>query len=212
MGNTTQVDGKFGKALQFKSSSDFVSIPDNKIFHISDAITQAAWIKLDRLPSAHAIVFGTRNDGAPGRKIGFGYGMDEVNNIKVWTNDPAGNFLDIDDTKTKLKTGQWYYLAYTHQTAKSGLVEIYVDGQMTYSQASNNPVNPSGAPVAVTIGTWSTEAWPGIVDEVRLWSRVLSAKEIQESMNKGQADFFTAVQPGGKLVTSWGNIKMSLKN
>jgi len=209
MGNPTWVDGKFGKALQFKSSSDFVSIADNKAFHIKDTITQAAWIKLDRLPSAHAIVFGTRNGAAPGRKIGFGYGMNPQNNIKVWTNNPGGGFLDINDTKTKLKPGQSYYLAYTHQTDKNGLVEIYVDGKVTHSQASNNPVAPSGAPNEVTIGTWAGEAWPGIVDEVRLWSRVLTAKEIQESMNKGQAEF-TAVQPGGKLTTSWGSIKSGL--
>jgi len=205
-GNAEWVDGKFGKALQFKASSDLVFIPDHEAFHISDEITQAAWIKLDRLPGAHAIIFGTRN-AAGGRNIGFGYGMDPDNNIKVWTNNAGGGFLDIDDTKTKLKAGQWYYLAYTHQTDKSGLVEIYVDGKVTHSQKSNNPVDPAGTPNEVTIGTWAGEAWPGIVDEVRLWNRVLTEKEIQESMDKGQADF-TAVQPGGKLTTSWGSIKL----
>lgn len=208
-GNAEWVDGKFGKALKFGTSGDFVSIPDDEAFHISDAITQAAWINLDRLPSAHAIIFGTRNDGAPNRKIGFGYGMDEFNNIKVWTNNASGGFLDIDDTTTKLEPGQWYYLACTYQTDNDGLVEIYVDGELTHSQKSNNPVNPSGAPVEVTIGTWTTEAWPGIVDEVRLWNRILTAAEIKDSMNKG-ADQFVAVRPAGKLATSWGEIKAEL--
>ena len=206
-GSAEWVDGKFGKAMKFKASSDLVFIPDHEAFHISDEITQAAWINLDRLPGAHAIIFGTRSGG--GRNIGFGYGMNGSNNIKVWTNDPGGGFLDINDTTTALKPGQWYYLAYTHQTDNSGLVEISVDGEVTHSQKSNNPVDPAGAPNEVTIGTWSGEAWPGIVDEVRLWNRVLSAKEIQESMEKGK-DSFTAVQPGGKVTTSWGSLKAGL--
>lgn len=206
-GNAKWVDGKFGKALQFAASTDFVFIPDDEAFHITDAITQAAWIKLDRLPSAHAIIFGTRNAAAPNRKIGFGYGMDPDNNIKVWTNNPGGGFLDIDDTKTKLQPGEWYYLACTHQTDNNGLVEIYVNGELTHSQPSNNPVEPSGAPNEVTIGTWAGEAWPGIVDEVRLWNRILTADEIEESMDKG-ARQFTSVQPAGKLAFKWAAIKV----
>jgi hypothetical protein len=205
-GNPKWAEGKFGRALQFSASSDFVSIPDHKALQISGEITQAAWIKLDRLPSAHAIIFGTRNDGAPGRKIGFGYGMNPSNNIKVWTNNPAGGFLDVNDVQTKLQTNQWYYLAYTHTTADSGLVEIYVDGKVTHSQKSNNPVDPSGAPNPVTIGTWAGEAWPGSVDEVRLWNRALSPDEIQQSMNAGPDDLLS-VDSKGKLATSWGKVK-----
>ena len=204
-GNPEWVDGMFGKALRFASSSDFVYIADDPVFHITDEITQAAWVNLDRLPNAHAIIFGTRN-GAGGRNTGFGFGLDEVNNIKVWTNTDAGGFLDIDDTVNKLTPGQWYYLAYTHQTDNSGLVEIYVDGEMTHSQASNNPVNPAGVPNEVTIGTWTTEAWTGIVDEPRLWDRILSAAEIRDSMNRGASDL-VAVMPGEKLATSWGEVK-----
>lgn len=204
-GNAEWVDGKFGKALNFKASADLVFIPDHDAFHISDEITQAAWVLLDRLPGAHAIIFGTRSGG--GRNIGFGFGMSPSNGIKVWTNNAGGGFLDINDDATKLEPGNWYYLAYTHQTDNNGLVEIYVDGEVTHSQESNNPVDPAGAPNEVTIGTWSGEAWPGSVDEVRMWNRVLSAAEIKESMNAGALNFGTAVQPGGKLATSWGHIK-----
>ncbi len=62
-GGAKWVDGKFGKALKFSASSDFVAVEDDAAFHIEDEITQAAWINLDRLPSAHAIVFGTRMGG-----------------------------------------------------------------------------------------------------------------------------------------------------
>ena len=200
------VDGKFGKALQFKTSAEHVLIPDKKAFHIEKQITQAAWVWLDRLPGAHAIVFGTRMGGG-GRHIGFGYGMNPGNGIKVWTNGKGGGFLDINDNKTGLKPKQWYYLAYTHTDDDKGMVKIYVDGKVTHEQGSGNPVLPAGQTSPVQIGTWSGEAWPGIVDEVRMWNRVLSEKEILFSMETGEKEFL-AVQPSGKLTTTWSRLRV----
>lgn len=204
-GGAKWVDGKFGQAIEFKASADFVEVADDAVFHIEDEITQAAWINLDRLPGAHAIVFGTRMGGG-GRHIGFGYGMNPGNGIKVWTNGAGGGFLDINDNKTALDTGKWYYLSYTHTSANKGKVKIYVNGEVTHEQDSNNPVAPAAATSRIQIGTWGGEAWPGIVDEVRLWNRALSDDEMKESMDMG-ADEFLAVNPQDKLATLWGTIK-----
>lgn len=209
MGNAKWVDGQFGTALQFEAAADHVVVEDDAAFHLEGAITQAAWVQLDRLPSAHAIICGTRQSGAT-RHIGFGFGMNPNNGIKVWTNGAAGGFKDINDNATKLETGKWYYLAYTHTDANNGLVEISVDGVVTHSEESGNPVAPAENTSAVTIGTWSGEAWTGSVDEVRLWNRVLSIDEIKESMNQDAAAFLTPVEPEGKLTTSWANIKSSI--
>ncbi len=204
-GGAKWVDGKFGKAVEFSASSDFVEVGDHEAFHIEDEISQAAWINLDRLPSAHAIVFGTRMSGG-GRHIGFGYGMNPGNGIKVWTNGAGGGFLDINDNATPLDTGKWYYLSYTHSSDNKGVVKIYVNGKVTHEQDSNNPVAPAGATSRVQIGTWAGEAWPGIVDEVRLWNRVISDDEMEQSMEMG-AEEFLAVNPKDKLATSWAHIK-----
>ena len=107
-----------------------------------------------------------------------------------------------------MKTKQWYYLAYTHTDDNKGMVKIYVDGQVTHEQASNNPVLPAGQTGAVQIGTWAGEAWPGIVDEVRMWNRILSDDEIKFSMETGEKKFL-AVQPAGKLAATWSQLKSS---
>ncbi len=204
-GGAKWVEGKFGEALEFNVSADFVELVDNDAFHIEDEITQAAWIKLNRLPGAHAIIFGTRGGGGA-RHIGFGYGMNPGNGIKVWTNGAGGGFKDINDNATKLQPGTWYYLAYTHTSDNNGKVKIYVDGEVTLDNDSGNPVAPAGVTSRVQIGTWAGEAWPGVVDEVRLWNRALSDDEIEMSMNVGEGDFLD-VNPKDKLATSWGKIK-----
>lgn len=204
-GGAKWIDGKFGNALEFNASSDFVEVADDKAFHIEDEITQAAWIKLNRLPSAHAIVFGTRAGGG-GRHIGFGYGMNPGNGIKVWTNGAGGGFKDINDNATKLQTDKWYYLSYTHTSDNNGKVKIYVDGKVTLEQDSGNPVAPAATKSRIQIGTWAAEAWTGMVDEVRLWNRALSDDEMEQSMEMGSNEFL-AVNPKNKLATSWGLIK-----
>ena len=204
-GNAKWVEGKSNTALEFNASTDHVAIADNAAFHIEDEITQAAWIKLNQLPGRHAVIFGTRAGGGA-RHIGFGYGMNPSNGIKVWTNGANGGFKDINDNATKLEVDKWYYVSYTHTTANSGKVKIYVDGEVTSEQDSNNPVAPAGVTSQIQIGTWSGEAWPGFVDEVRLWNRALSDAEMQESMDTVGADLLD-VSPNDKLSTSWGKIK-----
>ncbi len=210
-GNAKWVTGKFGQALQFAASSDRVLVDDNKVFHIEGAITQAAWVKLDKLPSSHAVVFGIRKNppATGGRHISFGYGMNPSNGIKVWTNGEKGGFKDINDNKTKLKVGQWYYLAYTHTTADDGLVRIFVNGIATHEEKSKNPVLPAANKDSVQIGTWGGEAWPGVVDEVRLWNRALSDAEMKFSMQIGAKEFSTAVEAKNKLAVTWSQIKLT---
>lgn len=84
--------------------------------------------------------------------------------------------------------------------------KIYVDGEVTLENDSGNPVAPAGVTSRIQIGTWGGEAWPGVVDEVRLWNRVLSDAEMEESMNLG-SDELLDVNPKDKLATAWGSIK-----
>lgn len=206
MGNAEWVDGYFegGKALHFSAASDHVVVPDHEAFHIEGAITQAAWVKLDNLPGAHSIIFGTRGGG--GRAIGFGYGMNGSNAVKVWTNAAGGGFLDINYNNPDLPVNEWVHIAYTHTSDNNGQVIIYVNGEAKHDQKSNNPVAPAATPSAVQIGTWSGERWPGTVDEVALWNRALSGNEIMAAMETSKQAFLS-VNPNGKAAAVWGALK-----
>jgi hypothetical protein len=70
------------------------------------------------------------------------------------------------------------------------------------------------APVPVVqnnfgIGKWAAsfgweDVFMGIIDDVKLWSRALTADEVR------QASQPAPVEPGGKLAVIWGNVKSSL--
>jgi hypothetical protein len=57
----------------------------------------------------------------------------------------------------------------------------------------------------------SGEIWPflGIIDDVGIFSKALSADDIKNIMNRGldEALGLTAVFPSGKLTVTWGDIK-----
>ncbi|MBC8232976.1 hypothetical protein H8E77_25820, partial [bacterium] len=56
------------------------------------------------------------------------------------------------------------------------------------------------------IGSWggTGQKFNGIIDEVQVWDKALSEKEIKESMGDIT---ITAVDTSGKLTTTWGSLK-----
>jgi len=49
--------------------------------------------------------------------------------------------------------------------------------------------------------------YQGTIDEVRMWSRVLSASEIKTQTELGIQSVISSVDPNSKLATTWANMK-----
>ena len=90
-----------------------------------------------------------------------------------------------------LNTNTWYQIAITYDNAK-GLVSNYVNGVLDGTGARTGTINQ--AVVCVGIG-YSTNGgctgaksgfFPGLIDDVRIYNRALSAREIQEMYNAGK--------------------------
>ena len=54
----------------------------------------------------------------------------------------------------------------------------------------------------------SGERWKGILDEIRVYNRVLTEAEIEQNF-EARGGLAHAVELGGKLAISWGRIKDS---
>jgi len=52
----------------------------------------------------------------------------------------------------------------------------------------------------------SPHYWKGMLDDMAIFSRALSAEEVNDIMNDGLSPI-TAVSPKDKLATTWSNIK-----
>jgi hypothetical protein len=96
----------------------------------------------------------------------------------------------------------WYHVAYTCDTKKNEL-KLYANGELIGTGAAGN--TPNNLTHIVIASEHEGRYLPGLVDEVRIYNRILSEDEIK----KNSEIIARAVEPGGKLSLTWGAIKAS---
>ena len=112
---------------------------------------------------------------------------------------------------------KWHHIAATREV-KGGANElkIYVDGKLeaTGGGGSIKQHNQDTTPVRIgtgdeCCGEGGAAAYflKGILDEVAIYRKTLTAAEIQADMTDG---LLLAIEPAGKLATTWGHIKSTL--
>jgi hypothetical protein len=166
--------GKFGGALSFNGSSSWVTVADANDLDLSSALTLEAWVRPSALGSLwRTVVFKERPGGivyslyanqSTGRPVGQLWLGAEQNAV-----GSAGLALNA-----------WSHLASTYDGAS---LRLYVNGVLVSSTVVSGSLAPSTGVLRVGgNGVWP-EWFAGLIDEVRVYSRALSAGEIQTDMN-----------------------------
>jgi hypothetical protein len=166
--------GKFGGALSFNGTSSWVTVADAAALHLTTGMTIEAWVNPDSGAAWRSVVL--KEDAG-----GLAYALYSSNNASR----PAGYVhtnIDVGLNGTSaVPLNTWTHLAVTYDGAT---LRMFVNGV----QASSLAVAGS---VAVTSGTlriggnsvWG-EYFKGVIDEVRIYNRALTAAEIQTDMNR----------------------------
>lgn len=191
------VDGKIGKALEV-DATNVVEIDDADKLDGMENLTIALWINPEKNTEA----------GIVSKRVAY-----QVNDsYSVYLDETAflvGRVKGINQltSTVALQAGTWYHIVYVFEGFEGGLStqKLYIDGVLD-SQANHPdqeiPTNES----QLWIGElhrgrgWN---YGGLVDELGIWSRVLSEEEIKQTM----AGLSFAVDPQEKLTTTWGDIK-----
>jgi len=191
--NPKWVEGKFGKALSFDGSDDYVEVPDSSTLDVT-AITLNAWVKgkANQLVDGNAIVFKT------GSYV-FQYWAGIINpGVFVsgqWCGSgwlPAATIWDND----------WHHIALTYD---GSIQKFYVDGVLKGDNkdcAGNIDITNS----ELKIGTGNVGFYTGFIDEVAIFNVVLGEDDIKTIITKGLKGI-AAVSPKAKLTTTWSAIK-----
>jgi len=87
---------------------------------------------------------------------------------------------------------------------------LYINGEKVGEEAARvgTPIVgdwDSGARVGVNID--DNRPFTGLMDDLNIWKRGLSAEEVNDIMNNGLGATLTAVEAQGKLATTWGKLK-----
>lgn len=190
-------DGKIGKCFEFNGLDAYVELANV----INENFTHMLWMKTGtpgHQANAHAYggsgliwadVGGANNDYASavlGSKFAFFVGS------------PNTTLTSQSD----VIIGEWVHVAAT-RSADTGDFAIYVNGVLEGDEAGHANKNPLTANPLGAIGgnPLDSRYYTGLIDEVKLFNVVLTADEIQQTMEPA------AVELEGKLTTTWGEIK-----
>jgi len=198
-------NGKASGALKFDGEDDYIKVNDSETLRIQEELTLSAWVKLDEISWDYArIVVKEFGDGIPYVSYGlmadhnasrrFGFHLSDEYDVIT--------YIQADDTHS---AGVWYHVA---GVWNGSTMFLYVNGQQQQETASFTGeiaypdfIGSSGA--ALNMGgdtARNIEYLNGSIDDVRVYSRALSATEIA-AIHSG-ADPITA--PGAGSSTSLG--------
>ena len=204
-GKAEWVDGKFGKAIHLNPvAGEYVEVPHSDSLDITKAITLELWVQVNSLPNSHCAFISKATTDQTGSYIlhisnDNGFYVTLVIFIGVqgpWPPPAIG--------KTTL--GEWHHFAGSYDGTE---LAVYIDGklQAKANRSVGGDIDHSKNPVVIgrdnRADYLTSRNMDCIVDEVRIWNRVLSENEIEEAM-KGN---ILSIEPAGKLATTWANIK-----
>lgn len=192
-GNPEGVDGKYGRALEFKVEGDYLEVPDSDSLK-PDEMTIALWLNWT----------GEGPDAKPVKKYKFGqFGYVikiEAPNINLWIYDAQG-IHHMYRALPKPVPGEWTHLAVTFD---GEVHRGYVDGVIAGNDLRwDGPIGHLDVPLL--IGAASDNPFTGMIDELAIYNRGLSEEEVLETMEEGHGTF--AVHPMSKLPICWANVK-----
>jgi len=188
MGTLSSDTGVINECLKFEGSGNYVEIPALGSF---EKVSLECWAYEEAFSGIQGII--STWQWAAG-KVHFKF---ESNQIQVDKNG-AGKIVSACEAQ------KWYHIIYTTDTIGDSL-KLYVDGELAAE-------GPGGA------GT--PELWDerrigsehdgrflnGMIDEVRMYSRVLSADEVKTNY-QAKSNVLASVEASQKIATTWADIK-----
>jgi hypothetical protein len=175
-GPTWNTAGKFGGALSFDGVNDWVTVADADVLDLTTGMTMEAWVRPTAVGSLWRTVMLKEQPGSLIYALYAGDGRGRAA-TDVFTSSDLG----LSGT-TATALNAWTHLAATYDGAT---LRLYVNGVQAATRAVTGSIRASTGALRIGgNGTWNNEWFAGLIDEVRLYNRALTAAEIQADMAK----------------------------
>ncbi|MBI4159564.1 LamG domain-containing protein [Candidatus Wolfebacteria bacterium] len=178
--NPTWVDGKRGKALRFDGSNDSVNMgdPPSEVLDFgTNSFSYGGWIYNTKLTSSDGIPVGKYNGG-----YGPGYDIElRTNKMTVLVYD--GTIYKGISLTTSPPLDRWvHFFAVVDRT--TNYIKGYKDG-VFIGQTDISTLGSVSSGNSFRLNGYAASAWGGLIDDVRIYNRALSASEIQALYRSG---------------------------
>ncbi len=177
--------GVYGGAYEFDALSDNITMSDTGFPIVDSPRTITAWIKMNVLPASGNRFFVNWGTSVTKQRYSIGIGVTNKDLVVV-----DGSGAGIYTTPSVFTAGKWTSVAVTYDGYSGGTTDhkLYMDGVLvktgTFGYALETTLLGTAYIGNTPLGTQSPEA---TIDEVMIFNRSLSAKEIQDLYIKGRA-------------------------
>lgn len=160
--------GRLGGALKFNGSSGFVACKPSNLPAANAAQTISWWHFYTSNPGTPESII-TLSDGGPSSSVQPGF---KGGQVAVWKY--GGNILVA---AVPPSTGAWHHYAYVFDGKRHML---YIDGKLESTTSSTEVPPQTATPTKCEFGRWwgGDSYFSGLLDDVRIYSRVLPEAEI----------------------------------
>ena len=181
MGATWTTGGKYGNALSFNGTSSYVDLGNPAALQLTGSMTVEAWVKAAATPADDGQIV-AKSDSTSGWQLKTTPDNGPQNFSVVVTNSSQRRIKRFSTTTRALNT--WYHVAGVYN-ASARTMTIYVNGVLENGTLQGTvPTANLNAAVNANIGRRTGGLYfNGVIDEVRIYNRALSATEIQSDMN-----------------------------
>ena len=168
---------KFGKALIFDGSSDYVNYGNPTSLQLNNG-TITGWIKTSNAGLSYRAIMVKQN----------AYGMFLVDNIFSIYDWGSSNQRS---SGVNLADGNWHHVAVTFQSGVTNGTQLWIDGisRLTTTMTVLNQSEELDVGASANVGQF----FAGSIDEPKVYSSVLTASQIAMDMNRGQAQVLGAL-------------------
>lgn len=191
----TWTSGVYGSALSFDGTNDYVDCGNASSFNCTQALTIELWVKGEFNRSSWQ-EWVAKVAGSTQRSY---YIRPEKNTGKAQLLFGYSETLKGLTSATVLNNWEWYHIAGTFD---GSVMRVYVNGNLdNYTTVSSYtiPVTDTGILAIGRLGSVSSEYFNGSIDEVKVYSRALTADEIKASYNKNANIYFTSTASAKSL-------------
>jgi len=182
------VVGKVGDALEFDGKDDYVNVPSPVD---KNENTVEIWFKVNKHTPKQGILE-TTSAGEVKEHHPYFLLQNDNGTLKIY--QEAADYITV----SSISTDTWYHFVAVRNSSHEW---VYLNGDLKVDRG----IDTSGDNSEFHIGVGYDDYFNGLIDEVRIYARVLSKAEISQNY---KAKGLAITNPAGKLSLTWGKIKV----
>ena len=171
--------GKSGGALDFNGRDSFITLPDPEAINRLQAMTFSAWVNLRTMPSDFSGIVSRRMPSEL-----WWFGVKNGLGLQLYLSG-TGNGGDRTTGTGTIATGSWCHAVFTYESGRASAV--YINGKpLNVVPVTGSLPGDEGTPVRIGRGVGPSETFDGIIDEVMIFDRALTAEEVARLYEAGK--------------------------